>query len=92
MFKVLLEIIGMRKPEKVRWTMTLSADISEWLERTAREEGVKPKDIIRRGLSAVKLAQEQREAGRPYIGFVDDPAKLDLQFVGLVNAPEKKAA
>ncbi|HEY4547628.1 MAG TPA: ribbon-helix-helix protein, CopG family [Pedomonas sp.] len=70
---------------KVRMNIELSQDVAAFLEALAQEEATTKTEIIRRALSVMKAYRQQKDRGRSHIGFVSDPAKLDVEIVGILS-------
>jgi len=70
---------------KVRMNIELSQEVAAFLEALAQEECTTRTEIIRRALSVMKAYRQQKERGRGHIGFVSDPAKLDVEIVGILG-------
>lgn len=75
-----------RLKNKVRFTLKMEDDIRDYFEIMAREEGVDIAELLKRGLAVMKAFREQKKLGRNHIGFASDPAKLDTEIIGVLNA------
>ena len=71
---------------KVRLNIEVSAELADLVETLARTEGTTRSEIVRRGISVLKAFKEQREAGRPHLGFAKDPQSLDAEVLGILNS------
>ena len=79
----------MATSENILVRVSMHPEILDWINATAKAQGVAPAEIIRRGLSCVKAAEEQAKRGYPHIGFVADPSRLDVELTGIC-APVKE--
>jgi metal-responsive CopG/Arc/MetJ family transcriptional regulator len=70
---------------KVRTTVEMSEELTNFLDTIANREGATRIEMIRRSLSILKAYDASYQKGRKHIGFVDDPSKLDLEIVGVFN-------
>ena len=67
-----------------RLNIEVSDDVAELISRIADQQNVSMSEMVRRTLGVLKVAEQQKAAGRE-IGFVDDPAKLDTAIVGFID-------
>ncbi|MFZ4380637.1 MAG: hypothetical protein ACOYO0_01565 [Sandarakinorhabdus sp.] len=67
-----------------RINLEVSDDVAELIQRVAHERELTVAEVVRRALSIVKAAEDQKKAGRPHIGFVADPSKLDTQILNAI--------
>jgi ribbon-helix-helix CopG family protein len=71
---------------KIRLNIEVSRELAELVDTLARTEDTTRSEIVRRGLSVLKAYKEQREAGRPHLGFTKDPQRLDAEVLGILNS------
>lgn len=63
----------------------LDKALAQDIGHMARRASVTPAEILRQGLSVMAAYREPKKAGRNHIGFVSDPARLDVQMTGLLG-------
>lgn len=68
---------------KVRFSMTVSRDLDELLEKMAKDSGATKNEVVRNALKLYKAAVENTRRGR-HMGFADDPKRLDTEIVGIL--------
>lgn len=68
-----------------RLNIEVSDDVADLITRVADQQNVTMTEVVRRALGVLKAAEKQKERGRPHFGFVDDPAKLDTELIGLID-------
>ena len=71
---------------KVRLNIEVSPELADILDRVAKAEHATRSEIVRRAISVLKACKEQREMGRPHLGFVKDPRRLDAEILGIFNS------
>jgi hypothetical protein len=71
---------------KVRLNIEVSPELAEILDSVAKAEHATRSEIVRRAISVLKVCKEQREMGRPHLGFVKDPRRLDAEILGILNS------
>jgi len=72
---------------KFRLNIELTHEMVSLLDGLADLEGVTRSELIRRGISVLKAYHEQREIGRPHLGFAKDPQRLDAELLGILGSP-----
>jgi hypothetical protein len=71
---------------KVRLNIEVSPELADILDSVAKAEHATRSEIVRRAISVLKACKEQREMGRPHLGFVKDPRRLDAEILGIFNS------
>jgi predicted DNA-binding protein len=64
----------------IRFTLTVSPDLAEQLEKLSENTGVSKADIIRRGIGLFDVAVEAKNKHQ-HIGVTTDPDKLDKELL-----------
>jgi len=72
---------------KIRLNVELTQELVSLLDRLADLEGTTRSELVRRGVSLLKACHEQREIGRPHLGFTRDPERLDAEILGILSSP-----
>lgn len=72
---------------KVRLNLEISQDVANLLDNLADNEDTTKAEIVRRALSVMKAYKDQIARGRTHMGFVENPAKLDAEMLGILSAP-----
>jgi Ribbon-helix-helix protein, copG family len=72
---------------KFRLNIELTQQMLDLLDSLADLEGVTRSELIRRGITVLKAYREQREIGRPHLGFTKDPQRLDAELLGILSSP-----
>lgn len=67
--------------KKIRLSLLVSPAVDNFLEEVSRSEGITKAEVFRRALALLKAARQQKELGRPYMGFVADQSKLDAVII-----------
>lgn len=68
-----------------RLNLEISDDLHQYLTDLARRRSTTIADQVRRGLSVIKAADRQSALGRRHIGFVEDPGRLDVEIIGIID-------
>jgi Ribbon-helix-helix protein, copG family len=71
---------------KIRLNIEVTRDLVSLLDSLADMEGTTRSELVRRGINVLKAYQEQREVGRPHIGFTKDPQRLDAEILGILSS------
>jgi hypothetical protein len=71
---------------KVRLNIEVNQELADVLDSLAETEHATRSDIVRRALSVLKAFKQQREIGRPHLGFARDPQNLDAEILGILNS------
>lgn len=69
---------------RVRYDLSMDADLYRDFQKMAREEGTDMADIIRRGLAVMLVFSQARKRGHYHLGFVSDPKRLDVEMTGVL--------
>ena len=77
---------------KIRLNIEVTQDLVSLLDSLADMEGTTRSELVRRGINVLKAYQEQREVGRPHLGFTKDPQRLDAEILGILNSAAHVAA
>ena len=77
---------------KVRLNIEISQPLADFLDALAESEHTTRSEMVRRAISVLQAFHQQREVGRPHLGFVRDPERLDAEILGVLqpiasNAP-----
>ena len=71
---------------KIRLNIEVTQDLVSLLDSLADMEGTTRSELVRRGINVLKAYQEQREVGRPHLGFTKDPQRLDAEILGILSS------
>jgi hypothetical protein len=77
---------------KVRLNIEVSQELADLLDSLAETENATRSEIVRRAIAVLKAYKQQRERGRPHLGFTKDPQRLDVEIVGILNSAVPIAA
>jgi hypothetical protein len=77
---------------KVRLNIEVSQELADLLDSLAETEHATRSEIVRRAIAVLKAYKQQRESGRPHLGFTKDPQRLDVEIVGILNSAVATAA
>jgi len=77
---------------KIRLNIEVTQELVSLLDSLADLEGTTRSELVRRSISVLKACHEQREIGRPHLGFSKDPQRLDAEILGILSSPLKVAA
>jgi len=72
---------------KVRLNIEVTQELASLLDGLADLEGTTRSELVRRGIGVLKACHEQREIGRPHLGFARDPQRLDAEILGILSSP-----
>lgn len=67
-----------------RLSVNINEDLDNLINEIANDANISRTDVIRRALAVMKAFRQQKAAGRPHIGFVSDPRKLDAEIVNVL--------
>jgi hypothetical protein len=71
---------------KIRLNIEVSQELADVLDSLADAEGTTRTELVRRGITVLKAYKEQREVGRPHLGFTKDPLRLDAEMLGILSS------
>jgi Ribbon-helix-helix protein, copG family len=83
---------GENQMAKIRLNIEVTQELVSLLDGLADLEGTTRSELVRRGISVLKAYHEQREIGRPHLGFTKDPQRLDAEMLGILSSPTHVAA
>lgn len=70
---------------KVRLNIEISQHLADFLDVLAESEHTTRSEMVRRAISVLQAFHQQREIGRPHLGFVRDPERLDAEILGVLQ-------
>jgi hypothetical protein len=70
---------------KVRLNIEISQSLVDFLDALAESEHATRSEMVRRAISVLQAFHQQREIGRPHLGFVRDPERLDAEILGVLQ-------
>jgi Arc/MetJ-type ribon-helix-helix transcriptional regulator len=70
---------------KVRLNIEISENLADFLDALAESEHTTRSELVRRAIAVLQAFHKQREIGRPHLGFVRDPERLDAEIVGVLQ-------
>ena len=70
---------------KVRLNIEISQNLADFLDALAESEHTTRSEMVRRAIAVLQAFHQQREIGRPHLGFVRDPERLDAEIVGVLQ-------
>jgi hypothetical protein len=71
------------EPAKIQMVLEMSPETSQLVHEMARESSGSTSDVFSKALALYKASLDAVREGRA-VGIVDDPAKLDVEFLGLM--------
>lgn len=69
----------------IRLRLEIDKDVYDYFQNLARTEGVNFAELLRRGISVLKVYQERKKLRATHLGFVSDPSKLDVEIKGILT-------
>lgn len=72
---------------KVRLNIEISQQQADLLDALAEAENATRSEMVRRAIYVLQAFQQQKELGRPHLGFVRDAQRLDAEILGILQAP-----
>jgi Arc/MetJ-type ribon-helix-helix transcriptional regulator len=70
---------------KVRLNIEISESLADFLDALAEAEHTTRSEMVRRAIAVLQAFHQQRAIGRPHLGFVRDPERLDAEVVGVLQ-------
>src|ERR1700743_3735034 len=77
---------------KVRLHIEVSPQLADFLDMLAESEHTTRSEMVRRAISVLQAFYQQREIGRPHLGFVRDPERLDAEILGVLQSTVTSAS
>lgn len=77
---------------KVRLNIEISQQQADLLDALAETENATRSEMVRRAIYVLQAFQQQMASGRPHLGFVRDPQRLDAEILGVLQSPAQSAA
>src|SRR5579883_983466 len=77
---------------KVRLNIEISQQQADLLDALAEAENATRSEMVRRAIYVLQAFQQQKELGRPHLGFVRDAQRLDAEILGILQAPPPAGA
>ena len=71
---------------KVRLNIEISENLADFLDALAESEHTTRSEMVRRAIAVLQAFHQQREIGRPHLGFVRDPERLDAEILGVLQS------
>lgn len=72
----------------VKLHLALDEALHAWLVALAIEESCSVAELFRRGFAVLKICDRmKRERPDLHFGMTSDPAKLEIEIVGVLNGP-----
>lgn len=71
---------------KVRLNIEIGQQLADFLDALAEAEHTTRSEMVRRAISVLQAFHQQREIGRPHLGFVRDPERLDAEILGVLQS------
>lgn len=62
----------------------VSVPLDRKIREIAREAGIEPHDVLRRGLAVLKAFRDARARGIAHLGFVAEAGKLDIEVTNVL--------
>jgi Arc/MetJ-type ribon-helix-helix transcriptional regulator len=70
---------------KVRLNIEISENLADFLDALAESEHTTRSEMVRRAIAVLQAFHQQRGIGRPHLGFVRDPERLDAEILGVLQ-------
>ncbi len=77
---------------KVRLNIEISQQLADFLDVLAEAEHATRSEMVRRAISVLQAFHQQRDIGRPHLGFVRDPERLDAEILGVLQSTVTSAS